>query len=906
MDALDHRHRRGDVDHEHGPYDRHQTAIPSLNGKPAHLRCPSRPRPDRMPDGDVPGYTLMVAGRRTGKTSFLRLLLDTNNVASSVSRDQLASVAKFVQGSSGHTSHVRTVSIDIDLAPDELDEEHPLTLTLIDTPSLDFEDKHASERALQDILRHVEGRLAESLDDERKAHRGDHHVHLCVYFLDPNYIVPPSVPAPPAPLVPRARTNSLSTHESEPVILDPPVTSNPVLCRPILPPTDIAAIRRLSARVNVLPVVACADTLTTDRLTSVKMAIRRDLAEAGIGFGIFDLDIPLYAQLESKVMKHKSENGYMKHLNGASNSPPSTPITPTLLRLPFSLISPDIYSHSDGVARAPLSRSELMHQYAPSKRMAPKTQSVPKVVPGKFVRNYRWGSLDVMDASHCEFLHLRGAIFHHMETLQKYTREYLFEKFKTEVQPPPPVGVRASQPAAVNRLPPMRGSRPILAIDTAPSHANANGHPPLSVPRSAVTVNGEPLSAPVMAATALQELSPKTAASASQSHPIISARLKGGRGRMALLVSAWLPLPLLLLLPPSGPRSGNPLAHAARSAPTGSQRQRAKKITVACNFCRSRKLKCDGGRPACGQCYKRSNPCDYTASNKRRTSGKQRKHTYGNGNGNGSESEGGDSLEDGSGEIDHPSQSPEVPSSAPHSRRSSNVSMLLTEPLPPLSAAVEPREEASAVLPPITTSTGLGIGNGNGNGSGNMNGSVGGRRASMNTELPPIATLSAPACGGDEGAYKDGSESASSRRRTPSVSVASGRSGRGGGGSKIVACNFCRARKTRCDGAHPSCSSCSRRKLSCNYVNEPAAAAAAAKARSKSNSAASPPDASTSASSRSSPASSGPVSLMTPSISESVVRTLNDLDSDVVQHPAKKIRLMAELSAPSIAVLTGP
>ncbi|KAI0670848.1 hypothetical protein C8Q78DRAFT_1069577 [Trametes maxima] len=829
-----------------------------------------------MPDGDVPGYTLMVAGRRTGKTSFLRLLLDTNNVASSVSRDQLASVAKFVQGSSGHTSHVRTVSIDIDLAPDELDEEHPLTLTLIDTPSLDFDDKHASERALQDILRHVEGRLGESLDDERKAHRGDHHVHLCVYFLDPNYIVPPSVPAPPAPLVPRARTNSLSTHESEPVILDPPVTSNPVLCRPILPSTDIAAIRRLSARVNVLPVVACADTLTTDRLTSVKMAIRRDLAEAGIGFGIFDLDIPLYAQLESKVMKHKSENGYMKHLNGANNSPPSTPITPTLLRLPFSLISPDIYSHSDGVARSPLSRSELMHQYSPSKRMAPKTQSVPKVVPGKFVRNYRWGSLDVMDASHCEFLHLRGAIFHHMETLQKYTREYLFEKFKTEVQPPPPVGVRASQPAAVNRLPPMRGSRPILAIDTAPSHANTNGHPPLSVPRSAVTVNGEPLSAPVMAATTMQDLSPKTAASASQSHPIfLSARLKGGTGLFEFCVAAvrlWV---------------REPLADVARSAPTGSQRQRAKKITVACNFCRSRKLKCDGGRPACGQCYKRSNPCDYTASNKRRTSGKQRKQY-------GSESEGGDSLEDGSGEIDHPSQSPEVPSSAPHSRRSSNVSMLLTEPLPPLSAAVEPREEASAVLPPITTSTGLGIGNGNGD--------AGGRRASMHTELPPIATLSAPGCGGsEEGGFKDGSSSASSRRRTPSVSVASGRSGRGGGGSKIVACNFCRARKTRCDGAHPSCSSCSRRKLSCNYVNDPAAA----KARSKSNSAASPPDASTSASSRSSPASSGPVSLMTPSLSESVVRTLNDLDSDIVQQPAKKMRLMAELSAPSIAVLTG-
>ncbi|KAI0335946.1 hypothetical protein GY45DRAFT_1409536 [Cubamyces sp. BRFM 1775] len=800
-----------------------------------------------MSDGDAPGYTLMVAGRRTGKTSFLRLLLDTSTVSSTVSRDQLASVAKFVQGSSVHTSHVRTVSIDVDLAPDGLDEELPVTLTLIDTPSLDFDDKHASERALQEILRHVEARLGESLDDERKALHGDHHVHLCIYFLDPNHIVPPSVPAPPAPPVPRARTNSLSTHESEPVILEPPVASNPVLCRPILPPADITAIRRLSSRVNVLPVVACADTLTTDRLTAVKMAIRRDLAEAGIGFGIFDLDIPLYAQLESKAaLKHKTEAGYMKHLNGTNGTPPSTPITPTLLRLPFSLISPDMYSHSDGVARTPLSRSDLMHQYAPPKRVAPKSQSASKTVPGKFVRQYRWGSLDVMDASHCEFLHLRGAIFHHMETLQKYTRQYLFEKFKSEVQPPPPLPVRSSQPAAVTRLPPMRGSRPILAIDTAPSHANANGHPPLSVPRSAVAVNGEPLSAPVLNTTAMHELSPKTTTSASQSDPPCAR------------------------------------SHCFRRDATGSL------------------LKCDGGRPACGQCYKRQNPCDYTANNKRRTAGAKQRKQYG------SESEG-DSLEDGSGEIDHPSQSPEVPSapsasSAPHSRRSSNVSMLLTEPLPPLSAAVEPREEASsAVLPPITSSAGLGM----------PSNTPSSRRPSLNTELPPIATLSAPPPQQQDEhqqtvsappSYKDSDSSVSTtRRRAPST--APSRGARGGGGSKIVACNFCRARKTRCDGAHPTCSSCSRRSLRCNYVNDPMS-----KARSKSSTATTPPDASASASSRSSPASSGPVTLAMPSLSDSVVRSIGELDpADIAHQPAmKKMRLAAELSTPSIAVLNAP
>ncbi|KAH9922836.1 uncharacterized protein BXZ73DRAFT_51157 [Epithele typhae] len=787
------------------------------------------------PDGPA-AYTLMVAGRRTGKTSFLRLLLDSSNVASTVSRDQLASVAKFVQGSSAHTPHVRSVSLDIDLAPDDLDAEHPLALTLIDTPSLNPEDDPDCQRTLQEILRHVERRLGDGLDSDRQTLASDPLVHLCIYFLDPDFIVPPPVPAPPISIVPRARTNSLSTHEHDPVILEPSV-ANPMLSRPILPQADIAAIRRLSARVNVLPVVARADTLTLDRLTAVKMAVRRDLAEAGIGFGIFDLDIPLYAQLESTVARAKSEHGYMKHMNGSPSG--STPATPTL-RLPFALISPDMYSHSDGVARAPLSRHELAQLYVPSKHLVNQNQAPPKIMPGKFLRVYRWGSLDVMDASHSEFLHLRGAVLHHMETLQKYTREYLLEKFRAEVQPVSPPHAR--QPVAVaTRLPPMRATRPTLAIDTAPPHANGNGHIPLQhqqqqqqqqqqpqpqhQQRSAMV--DEPMSAHVLSAAGLHDLSPKTSTSSR------------------------------------------------------SQRQRTKKIPVACNFCRSRKLRCDGGRPACGQCFKRSNPCDYTASSKRRSTGKPRKQY-------GSESEG-DSVEDEQGMFDHPSHSPSLASSAPHSRRSSNVGMLLTDALPPLNPAPDPRDAPPAVLPPINGSMAYGP--------------AGARRPSLGTELPPIATLAPPPGPSDDGmslASLDTSEGSGPRRRTSSASssMVSGRGSRGGG-SKIVACNFCRARKTRCDGAHPTCGSCHRRNVQCNYVND-----AAAKARSRSSgSGGTPPDISASNSSRSSPVS---VSIGTPSLpdaSNSLMRRLGALDPDMLPNPAKKMRL--EMSAPSIAVLNG-
>jgi hypothetical protein len=150
---------------------------------------------DPLP-GHVRGYSLMVAGQRTGKTSFLRLLLDTSDISPSSSKDQLASVAKFVQGSSGHTSHIRSASINIDLALDPNTPPLLLALTLIDTPSLDFADDHAAERTIQEIIRQVDARFADGIDDvsisysplsspllflqDWKAQTGDHNIHLCV------------------------------------------------------------------------------------------------------------------------------------------------------------------------------------------------------------------------------------------------------------------------------------------------------------------------------------------------------------------------------------------------------------------------------------------------------------------------------------------------------------------------------------------------------------------------------------------------------------------------------------------------------------------------------------------------------------------------------------------------------
>lgn len=120
-------------------------------------------------DGDASAYTLMAAGRRTGKTAFLRLLLDTSPVSPTATQDQLAGVAKFVQGCAGYTSHIRTVSVNVDLAvgvpASDKTELRTLTLSLVDTPSLDFDDPAASQRTVDEIMRHVDTRFSESVQD---------------------------------------------------------------------------------------------------------------------------------------------------------------------------------------------------------------------------------------------------------------------------------------------------------------------------------------------------------------------------------------------------------------------------------------------------------------------------------------------------------------------------------------------------------------------------------------------------------------------------------------------------------------------------------------------------------------------------------------------------------------------
>lgn len=190
-----------------------------------------------------------------------------------------------------------------------------------------------------------------------------------------------------------------------------------------LPAADIDCIRQLSARMNVLPVIGMADTLTDARLAAIKLAIRTDLAEVGIGFGIFDDPIPNFARVLHGYPPHDSAtNGARKmpSVQSLLSPPPPPPPPPLLLPLPlppteqaqvelapYALISPEAYSHSDGVSHTSPNFQNL-HTYpsAASSGFSHKQ--------GHFTRTYRWGCVDVLDPRHSDFLALRSAIFFHM------------------------------------------------------------------------------------------------------------------------------------------------------------------------------------------------------------------------------------------------------------------------------------------------------------------------------------------------------------------------------------------------------------------------------------------------------------------------------------------------------------
>ncbi|KAF8627466.1 hypothetical protein AX17_006278 [Amanita inopinata Kibby_2008] len=241
-----------------------------------------------------PTFNLMVVGgKQTGKTSLLRLLIETADVSPAATVDQRTAVERFFKNSVKSTNSIQTACVEI--WESRFDR---VLFSVIDTPGLDFQEgkELKLERQIAGIIRYIDTQFADTMNEESKVVRkskGDQHIHLCIYMIDPSSIM--TVAARRALSTLPTRTHSETTISLRgPPELVPDTSSGDESDDEAqdkdeltLSPVEIKVIRRLAERANVLPVIARADSLTDDKLQALKAAIRKDLSAAGLGFGVF-------------------------------------------------------------------------------------------------------------------------------------------------------------------------------------------------------------------------------------------------------------------------------------------------------------------------------------------------------------------------------------------------------------------------------------------------------------------------------------------------------------------------------------------------------------------------------------------------------------------------------------------
>ncbi|OAV96208.1 hypothetical protein PTTG_03435 [Puccinia triticina 1-1 BBBD Race 1] len=271
------------------------------------------------------GFTLMVVGASgTGRTTFVNTLVDQKGwLPHADSSDPIAAA----EG----TSHIKVEKKTIELDEDGV----TIRLTVCDAPG--FGDNIDNESAFSTIIGYLEKQYDDILAEESRIKRNprfeDQRIHALLYFIPP-------------------------TGHS-------------------LREMDIELMRRLSPRVNVIPVIGKADTLTPSELKGFKDRIMQDIEHYEIPIYNFPFDAE---EDDDEVV---AENSELRAL------------------LPFAIVG---------------SENEIE-------------------VGGELVRarEYPWGVVEVDNPAHSDFLRLRTALLSsHLTDLKEITHDFLYENYRTQ------------------------------------------------------------------------------------------------------------------------------------------------------------------------------------------------------------------------------------------------------------------------------------------------------------------------------------------------------------------------------------------------------------------------------------------------------------------------------------------
>lgn len=287
---------------------------------------------------------IMVVGFRSlGKTSFIRMLFDTLSIRRNSKEEPVLPASLFQSAESvraaeeARTKELYSFTLDID------EEGEKISLTLVDTPGFVRDNELRLDVQVTDALRYIEAQFDHTLAEETKVKRNpkaqDSQIHACLYFID--------------------NTNNGLTEK------------------------DIRILKRLTVRVNVIPIIAKADLLTNSQLANLKEAIKKDLKTHEIPVFAFPVDDEDEEEMEPELAEE---------------------IANAQSQVPFSIIAPE-----DAAITDPNTGDRIRG------------------------RQYAWGIIDCLNPKHCDFVVLRNVLLSsHRKLFKDITTELFYEQYRTE------------------------------------------------------------------------------------------------------------------------------------------------------------------------------------------------------------------------------------------------------------------------------------------------------------------------------------------------------------------------------------------------------------------------------------------------------------------------------------------
>ncbi|KAI8141785.1 Septin-domain-containing protein [Fennellomyces sp. T-0311] len=335
-------------------------------------------------------FNVMVVGfSGVGKTSFIKTLMAA--LKSEMSQDKRESFgsqpsdANELKGALTKTTKPYTVSAGIDVDGEKV------MLTVIDTPG--FQSDYLIDKQLHDILGYIEHQFDLTLAEESKVKRNpkavDTQVHACLYVIDPT--------------------------------------------KRELDQYDIRILTRLSQRVNVIPIVGKADTLTLAQRRRLKPTILRDIYTTQ--------KIPLYGMPEDEddedddeEQKEQVDDSNTNGKEGDSNDDEDNTNKKTAGSSTLEeFLSQFNYAEEDDETQAFLDYLQLIPFSVIAYEDDPETGEPIDIEGIKIGRDYGWGKIDCLSDDTSDFVSLKTMLLStHRRILQTETVERYYEQYRTE------------------------------------------------------------------------------------------------------------------------------------------------------------------------------------------------------------------------------------------------------------------------------------------------------------------------------------------------------------------------------------------------------------------------------------------------------------------------------------------